>query len=116
MISTPTMIDVPLRADEYGTVRVGGTRVTLESVIADFQRGTTPEEIVHDFPVLKAADVYHVIGYYLENRAEVDAYIQQQREEGERIRREWESEHPPTLTKADLLARLEAKRKQNDEV
>src|SRR5260370_42151573 len=100
MISTPPIIDLPLRADEYGTIRVGGTRVALESVIVDFHRGITPGEIVHDFPVLKLADIYHVIGYYLENRAEVDTYIQQQQAEGERIRREWEAEHPPTLTKA----------------
>lgn len=115
MLEFPAAVDVPLRADEYGTIRVGGTRVTLESVIADFHRGATPEEIVHDFPTLKVADVYHVIGYYVAHRAEVDAYVQRQHDESERIRREWEAEHPPTLTKADLLARLDAKRKQSGE-
>ena len=112
MISIPAIIDVPMRADEHGTIRVGGTRVTLESIIADYHRGATPEVIAHDFPVLKAADVYYVVGYYLENQAQVDAYIDQQRQEGERIRREWEAEHPPKFTKAELLLRLEAKRKQ----
>jgi len=115
MLEFPAAVDVPLKADMYGTIRVGGTRVTLEVVVADFHRGATPEEIVHDFPTLKVADVYHVIGYYLANRAEVDAYIQRQDEEGERIRREWEATHPPTLTKAMLLARLEARRKQSGE-
>lgn len=115
MITFPTAVDVPLQGDEHGTIRVGGTRVTLESVVADFHRGATPEEIVHNFPVLKVAEVYHVIGYYLANRQEVDGYIQRQREEGERLRREWEDKHPPKLTKADLLARLEAKRKQSGE-
>ena len=114
MLATPA-VDVPLRPDEHGTIRVGGTRVTLESVVADFHRGATPEEIVHDFPVLKLPDVYHVIGYYLANRDEVDAYIQHQHEEGERLRREWEAEHPPTLTRAMLEARLAAKRQQNPE-
>jgi uncharacterized protein (DUF433 family) len=114
MIELPTAVDVPLQADEHGTIRVGGTRVTLESVIADFHRAATPEEIVHNFPVLKVAELYHVIGYYLANREEVDAYIQRQYDEGERLRREWETEHPPKLTKADLLARQEAKRKQSD--
>ncbi len=104
---------MPLHTDEQGSIRVGGTRVTLESVIADFQRGATPEEIVHAFPVLNVADVYQVIGYYLHNRAEVDAYIQRQHEEGERLRREWEKEHPSTLTREVLEARLEAKRKQS---
>jgi uncharacterized protein (DUF433 family) len=108
----PAVINIPLEPDEHGTIRVGGTRVTLESVIADYHRGATPEEIVHDFPVLKVADVYHVIGYFLENRAELDAYIQRQHEEGERLRREWEAEHPPRLTRDVLQARSKAKRKQ----
>lgn len=104
MIS-PTVIDVPLREDEPGIIRVGGTRVTLESIVADYHRGATPEKMVPDFPMLKVADVYHVIGYYLTHQAEVDTYVQQQRDENERIRCEWEAEHPPKLMKADLLAR-----------
>jgi len=52
-----------------------------------------------------------VIGYYLANRVEVDINIQRQGEKGERIRREWEAEHPATLTEAELLARLEAERR-----
>jgi len=113
VISIPTVIDIPLRADEEGVIRVGGTRVTLQSVIADFHRGATPEEIVHDYPVLNVADVYYIVGYYLANQAEVDSYVQYQREEGERIRREWEADHPPSVTKAELLNRLEEKRKQS---
>jgi uncharacterized protein (DUF433 family) len=101
----PAVINVPLETDEHGTIRVGGTRVTLESVIADFHRGATPKEIAHHFPLLKVADVYHMIGYYLHNRADVDAYIQSQHEEGERLRREWESECPPSLTREVLEER-----------
>ncbi|MBZ0274811.1 MAG: DUF433 domain-containing protein [Anaerolineae bacterium] len=105
MIMTPIAIDLPLRTDEGGIIRVGDTRVTLDSVIADFNRGMTPDEIVRDFSVLKIADVYQVIGYYLANQAEVDTYIRRQRDEAERIRREWEAEHPPQVTKSDLEAR-----------
>ena len=113
MIYFPTVIDVPLRADEEGVIRVGSTRVTLQSVIADFHRGATPEEIVHDYPVLNVADVYYIVGYYLANQAEVDSYIQHQREDVERIRRAWEAEHPPSVTKAAMLSRLEEKSKQS---
>ena len=105
----PAIVNIPLEPDEHGTIRMGGTRVTLESVIADYHRGATPEEIVHDFPLLEVADVYHVLGYYLDNRADLDAYIQRQHEEGQRLRREWESEHPPGLTREVLEARLGAK-------
>jgi uncharacterized protein (DUF433 family) len=110
MFATPAAIDVPLQPDEHGTIRVGGTRVTFEAVIADSQRGATPEEIVHNFPALCVADVYYIIGYYLSNQAEADAYIQRQNAESERIRREWEAEHSPKVTKAELQARLESRR------
>jgi hypothetical protein len=30
---------VPLRTDDHGVVRVGGTRVTLDTVIAAFENG-----------------------------------------------------------------------------
>lgn len=115
MIAIPAAIDVPLRTDENGVIRIGSTRVTLTSVIADFHRGASPEEIVHNFSTLKIADVYHVIGYYLQNRAEVDAYIQQQDENAEQIRREWEAQHPPALTREVLEARLAEKRQQSGE-
>jgi uncharacterized protein (DUF433 family) len=106
MLATPIAIDVPLRTDHDGTIRVGETRVTLESVIADYHRNATPEKIVENFPVLQLADVYQVIGYYIAHRPEVDTYIQRQADENARLRAEWEAEHPPRLTKADLLARF----------
>ncbi|MBX3062884.1 MAG: DUF433 domain-containing protein [Anaerolineae bacterium] len=115
MLPSSTTIDVPLREDEHGVIRVGGTRVTLDTVIADYKRGATPEEIVDHFSVLKLVDVYYVIGYYLENQAQVDAYIQHEAEEAERLRREWEAEHPPTLTREILEARLAAKHQQSEE-
>lgn len=115
MIPTPTTIDVPLRTDEGGVIRIGKTRVTLQSVIADYHRGATPEEIVRHYSVLKLIDVYYVIGYYLENQEIVDLYIQQQHEESERMREQWEREHPPVLTREILEARLDAKHKRSDE-
>ena len=40
-------VRVPLRVDSSGAVRVGNTRVALLSVLTAFQRGETPEQIVH---------------------------------------------------------------------
>lgn len=48
---------VPLYADEDGVVRVGGTRVTLDSVVAAFRLGETAEGIVESYPALCLADV-----------------------------------------------------------
>lgn len=113
MIPTPTAVDVPLRTDEHGTIRIGKTRVTLQSVIHAFQRNESPEEIVEGFPVLELGDVYAVIAYYLGHRQEVDEYIKQEMAIAEETRREYEKQYPPKVTRQMLLARLEEKgRKQ----
>lgn len=39
-------VDVLLPEDDHGVIRVGNTRVTLETVFHHFQRGKTPEQIV----------------------------------------------------------------------
>jgi uncharacterized protein (DUF433 family)/GNAT superfamily N-acetyltransferase len=68
----------PLVADASGTVRVAGTRVTLETVIEHFRGGASAEVIAERFPVLSAADVHAVLAYYLRHRDEVDRYITEQ--------------------------------------
>ncbi len=79
---------VPLVTDVDGVIRVGKTRVTLDTVISAILDGATAEEITHQYPSLDLADVYSVIAYYLRRRAEVDAYLQQRREQAEKIRRQ----------------------------
>ena len=92
MIPIPTAVDVPLRMDDGDVIRVGKTRVTLQAVVADFHRGASPEEIAHHYPALNLSDVYVVIGYYLQNRAEVDAYVQHQRQLAAEARRAYETD------------------------
>jgi uncharacterized protein (DUF433 family) len=111
MLSEPTAIQVPLRSDEDGVVRVGQTRVTLQTVIADFHRGASPEEIVHHYPALKLSDTYLVIGYYLEHRDEVDEYVRQQRDLAAQARNEYETLHPQDPLRAKLLAKLAQSKK-----
>ena len=41
---------IPLEMHPDGVVRVGGTRVTLDSVVAAFSQGATAEEIVQRYP------------------------------------------------------------------
>jgi hypothetical protein len=53
--STTLLIEtepIPLEADADGVVRVGGTRVTLDTVVAAFKDGATAEEIVYQYPSL----------------------------------------------------------------
>ena len=78
---------IPLKADQDGVMRVGETRVTLDTVVHTFEQGHTVEEIVSHYPALRLADVYAVIAYYLNNRAEVRTYLRQQEEAVQKI---WE--------------------------
>ena len=55
--------------------RIKGTRVALDSIIYKFQQGRSPEAIQDAFPTLSLSHVYAAIAYYLDHRAEIDAYI-----------------------------------------
>ncbi|MFN8374820.1 MAG: DUF433 domain-containing protein [Anaerolineae bacterium] len=112
MISAPITEQIPIRLDENGRWRVGQTRVLLDLVIYAFRRGGTPESIIDQYDVLSLEDVYLALGYYLRHREELDAYLRQQEQEAEALRREIEANQPPVLTREILLARLEAKKRQ----
>lgn len=43
---------IPLKSDKNGTVRVAGTRVTLDTIVAAFNEGATAEEIVYQYSLL----------------------------------------------------------------
>lgn len=96
---------VPLETDADGVVRVGSTRVSLDSVVFAFNEGSTPEEIVQQYTTLDLADVYAVIGYYLQHRAEVADYLAARRAQRDEIRREVESRFDPHGIRDRLLAR-----------
>jgi hypothetical protein len=53
-------VSVPLSMDTTGTVRVHGTRLTLDTVLGAYERGDTPQEIVEGFPDLSLADVHAI--------------------------------------------------------
>ena len=75
----------PIRINADGVALVGDTRVRLETIIAAFHRGDSPEQIADSFDVLTLADIYGVIAYYLNHREEVEAYILEQDTRAEEI-------------------------------
>jgi uncharacterized protein (DUF433 family) len=96
---------IPLSADQAGVLRVAGTRVSLDSVVFAFEEGATAEEIAQAFPTLDLAAVYSVIGYYLQNRAEVEQYLGRRKVEREELRKEVEEKFNPHGLRERLLAR-----------
>lgn len=98
-------LSLPLTVDSHGIVRVGATRVTLDTVVGAFQRGATAEEIVQDYSSLRLGDVYAAITFYLQNRSAVDAYLRDLRQKGEEIQHRMEAQSDPAEFRKRLLER-----------
>jgi uncharacterized protein (DUF433 family) len=95
----------PLNEDESGAVRVGNSRVLLETVIRAFQDGASPESIVHRYATLSLSDVYNTIGYYLRHQDAVEAYLSQREQLAESVRERLSSVQPDlSLIRARLLS------------
>jgi uncharacterized protein (DUF433 family) len=97
---------VPLATDADGVVRVGSSRVTLDTVVAAFREGMTPEGIVEQYPSLRLAEVYLVIGYVLSHAEEVETYLRDRQRLAEAVRRENEARFDSAGVRDRLLARL----------
>ncbi|MFP4687236.1 MAG: DUF433 domain-containing protein [bacterium] len=97
--------DIPLASHpEDNVIRVGQTRVSLDSVIYSFEEGSTPEEIVQQYSALSLSDVYQVIGYYLKNKDEVWRYLNQRKNEAEKLRNKCEKNRYVKEIRNRLLA------------
>ena len=101
---------VPLTKHHDGVLRIGSTRVTLDTVIGAFLDGATAEEIVQQFPALSLADVYAVITYYLRRPRDVQKYLQLRKNQQIKVRKENESRFNPMGIRERLLARREDKK------
>ncbi len=101
---TPTT-PLPLLKDPHGIVRVGGTRVTLMTVVTAFKNGSTCEEIVYQYPSLKLADVYAVISYYLRKQTEVETYLEESQKRAEVIHKKIKSDSDSQSIRERLLKR-----------
>ena len=89
-----------------GAYRVAGSRVSLDSVVYAFLSGQSPESIAESFPTLSLEQVYGAITFYLANRSEIDAYLNEGEEKFEAIRQAARAANPL------LFKKLEEARKQ----
>jgi uncharacterized protein (DUF433 family) len=102
---TDTTERVPIRTDANGVIRVGGTRVTLDTLVAAFDAGATAEEIVQQYPSVALADVYSVIAYYLRHQPEIQAYLVHRQGQAAQVREENERRFDPSGVRDRLMAR-----------
>ena len=99
---------MPLASGSDGVIRVGGSRVTLDTVVEAFRDGATAEEIAQQYPTLPLADVYSVLGYYLRHEAGVTAYLAGRADAQSSVRDENERRFDPLGVRDRLVARRPA--------
>ena len=77
-----------------GQYRLAGTRVSLDSIVHAFWRGQTAESIAQSFPMLTLEQVYGALTFYLANKPELDAYLEEAEVEFDTMRRAAREQDP----------------------
>ena len=113
MTTLDTTQEMPLRLTEDGTIRIAGSRVSLDSVVHHYKLGASAEQIAQKFPALDLADVYAAISYYLNHEEAVEEYLRQQEEKGDEVQKEIESAPQYQEDSAELRARLLARKSEH---
>jgi uncharacterized protein (DUF433 family) len=82
-----------------GGYYISGTRISLDSVVYAFRRGSAPESIQRSFPLLTLEEVYGAIAFYLANEAEIDAYLKNSEAEFEAFSKSLRQSNPEWYAK-----------------
>lgn len=88
-----------------GVLKVGDTRVSLDTVVYHFNNGEDAAQIQDQYDSMSLAQVHAAIAYYLHNKAAVDEYLAEQEVRQAESRKRIERDFPPTVTREMLLAR-----------
>ena len=83
--------------DAHGAYRIGGKRISLDSVVISYLNGASAETIQEEYPGLTLEEVYGAIAFYLANRKEVDQYLQRQEKLWQDLRAEQDKNPNPVL-------------------
>ncbi len=92
--------------ERNGGYYIAGTRISLDSVVYSFERGNSPEAIQESFPLLKLAQIYGAIAFYLDHQPEIRQYIE------EKELRIQESSIPLSEANPELWSRLQRAREE----
>jgi uncharacterized protein (DUF433 family) len=99
-------LNVPLTVTKDDAIRIGGSRVSLESVLYHYEAGATPEQIASKLPSLRLGDIYSVSAYYLNHQESVEAYLREAEAAGDGVQAEIESQPAYLATMDDIRQRL----------
>jgi uncharacterized protein (DUF433 family) len=83
-----------------GAYRVGGTRVSLDSLVYLFREGMSAEGMAECYPALTLEQVHGALAFYLRNKREVDSHIAACERNAEQLH------EASRQTNAELIAKL----------
>ena len=64
-----------LQQDRYGYIHVAEHRIGIDDIVLCYNDGFSAEMLVAQYPTLTLALIHKVLGFYLENREAIDAYV-----------------------------------------
>lgn len=85
-------------------IRIKGTRVGIEVILAEYLEGRSAEEIALNYPALSSEQVHATITYYLHNRPTLDHYLARWRAFGIEARIAQEKDLPAVVTRLREVA------------
>jgi uncharacterized protein (DUF433 family) len=89
---------------DEGAYRVGGGRVSLDSLVYLYREGMSAESMVESDPFLTLEQVHGALAFYLANQKEIDAYLA----DGQRAAESQQKQS--RQTNAELIAKLQRAR------
>ncbi len=96
---------IALSCDASGVLRVGVSRVTLDTLVHHYRDGASAEEIALRFESLELPDIHAAIAYYLNHRAELDEYLAERAERAAELRGKIETRLSMTAVRERLRQR-----------
>jgi uncharacterized protein (DUF433 family) len=101
------LMDLPAFLVDHpdGEIRLVDHRIGLYTIVREYKDGRSVEEIAEEYPTLSVDLIRRVIGFYLSNRGDVDAYVEVVQKELDR-----QAAAPPgpgTLQVRELMRRIE---------
>ena len=86
-----------LKNDNAGDIRIMGHRIGLYHVVQYYNEGYSVEMLACQYPDLSLALIHKVLGFYLENKPDVGAYV-------EAYRNELDQQRAANPRRVDLIA------------
>jgi uncharacterized protein (DUF433 family) len=89
-------------------IKIKGHRIWIEHILYEYiHNATAPQELAERFPTLNLEKIYAALLYYHRNQEEMDRYLAEWIEHGERMWREQQQNPTPGMLR---LRRLRAER------